>query len=176
MAACAACVMFTVSASAIQTRLLTFDDITEDFDAAVPNGYGGLNWVNFHAVDGLDYLSSGYSNAVVSPDFVAYSFGTNQVLKASIKARPGKFFRVNSGYFTAAWNDDLQLEIVGKQNNRTVYRKTYSLSTSEPTFIKFPKTPVTSINFTSSGGTYNTNLITGSGVHFAVDNLSVTTQ
>ena len=69
---CAACTLFTVSASAAQTKVLTFDNVTTSFDATISNGYGGLNWVNFGAVDGADYTSSGYQAGVVSADFVAH--------------------------------------------------------------------------------------------------------
>ncbi|HEU6448051.1 MAG TPA: hypothetical protein VFV23_06420 [Verrucomicrobiae bacterium] len=55
-----------------------------------------------------------------------------------------------------------------------MYDKTYTLSSTSPTLIRFPKAIVTSVEFMSSGGTPNDTYIGGSGEHFAVDNLSVT--
>jgi len=176
MACATFALLFTLSASAAQTKVLKFDNVSTSFQDTIPNGYGGLKWNNFDVVDGVDYVDSGYQAAVISTNYVAFPVGTtNDVLTASISAKPGHFFRLNSGYFTAAWNDDLQLEVIGKQNGRTLFDRTYFLSSTSPTKITFPPSILTSVEFISSGGTPN-GAYNGSGVHFAVDNLSVTVQ
>ena len=71
---------------------LTFDDITSNPTATIPNGYGGLNWLNFSVVDPIAYgqgqpngtavctgCPNGYVNGTVSGDYVAYRQGGGPV-------------------------------------------------------------------------------------------------
>ena len=73
---------------------------------------------------------------------------------------------------TAAWNDDLQVELKGHVNGALVYDSTYILSATMPTNILFNYLGVTEVDFISSGGTrhpgypYN-------GTQFMIDNMVV---
>jgi len=168
--ACAAgLLLFTMSANASPTfgkELLTFDTLESD----VPFGYGNLIWSNFFVLDGDSYVDgeSGYKAGVISSPNVLYnSYGD----PASISSEYA--FILNSAYLTAAWNDNLQVEVQGYFLNRLVYTRTYTLSAVAPKLIVFPGILVTKVVFTSSGGTLHEGY-DGNGEHFATDNLSVT--
>jgi len=159
IAGCVATLFFCGNARAV----ITFDDLPQ---FAVPNGYQGFNWNNFFAVAGDDPAvnPSGYQAAVVSPHNVAFNgFGNPAIVSDS------HLFNLNSGYFTAAWKDNLQVQVIGRLLGLDVYNNTYVLSTTSPTFIAFNYLGIDEVKFVSSGGTHHF----GSGEEFAMDNLDI---
>ncbi|HEY7900827.1 MAG TPA: PEPxxWA-CTERM sorting domain-containing protein, partial [Caulobacteraceae bacterium] len=84
----------------------------------------------------------------------------------------GAGFELVSGDFTAAWNDGLSILVQGYNGASLIDTTTFVVNTSGPTLETFDWTGLTSVTFTSSGGTHNPNL-DGNGEHFALDNLSV---
>jgi len=176
-AACAMfLILFTMSATVANAALLTFDTLGDD--TTVPSGYGGLMWNNFYSLDGVNYDGnpSGYEAGVVSPNNVAFNgFGS----PASITIKSG-FFKLNSAYLTGAWNDNLVVTVKGyiistRGVRILIYSHSYRLSATHPTLIKFTPVIVQEVDFISSGGTPHEGY-TGSGEHFAIDNLNVTLQ
>ena len=149
--------------------LITFDDLPGS-GAAVPNGYGGLDWSEFNYLDASSptYVNSGYLPGMVSPTRVAYNAYANV---ATIDDTP---FTLNSAYLTAAWNDNLKVQVVGKLGGITLYDNTYTLSATAATLINFNYVGVDEVVFDSFGGTFH-NGYSGSGEHFAMDNLLVNT-
>jgi len=142
---------------------LTFDTLAA---AAVPTGYGGLNWNYFTVLDGVHYIHnpSGYGAGVVSTNNVVYSTGVASITNANP-------FNLFSAYLTAAWNDNLQLEAKGYANGVLIYDNTYTLSATNPTLINFNYLGVTEVDFTSSGGTQHPGYYVG-GPHFVIDNVN----
>lgn len=175
-AACAAgSLLFATSAHAAPASpihfgpgLATFDNI--DFGTegiAVPNGYGSLNWANFYGLDAVNYdETSGYQAGVISPNNVILNWYANPAAIYS----DGYAFMLKSAYLTAAWNNNLQVQVKGYFMGRLVYTRTYTLSDRNPTLVKFPSTLVSEVDFISSGGTPDY----GDATHFVIDNLSVT--
>jgi hypothetical protein len=166
-AACGAC-LFLFTLPAAHAGLINFDvfDTSVD-DILVPDGYGNLQWDNFYTLNGVTDTGSGYHSGVISKNNVAYnSYGE----PASIFVDSGSFKPV-LGFFTAAWNDNLQLEIKGYLNGRLVFNKTYTLSATKPTPIVFG-VRVDTLDFRSYGGTHH-NGYGGSGEHFAMDSFIV---
>lgn len=148
---------------------LGFDDLPGTI-LPIPNGYGNLNWNNFSYLDGVNYYGnpSGYQNGVVSPNNVAYNaFGD----PASIYSHP---FQVLNGYITAAWNDGLNIDIVGYLAGNPVISGNFNVDTSGPTYF-YATAPVwiDDIVFTSSGGVNHG--FGGGGTQFALDDLTVYT-
>jgi hypothetical protein len=145
-----------------------FDDLANF--AAVPNGYRGVNWNNFVALNGLTYVGnpSGYQAGVISRNNVAFNNFANP---ASISSPTP--FNLFSGWATAAWNDNLTLEVKGYVNGLLTYDQTYTLSATTPQFITFNMINVTEVDFSSSGGTSHG--YGGGGTHFAIDDLTITT-
>jgi hypothetical protein len=71
----------------------------------------------------------------------------------------------------AAWNDNLQLTIVGYNSNETIITSTYTLHVFTASFLTFTGyTGLDTIVFTASGGTQDPN-VGNSGTHFAMDNI-----
>jgi hypothetical protein len=153
-----------------QPTLVTFDDLPDTTNGlAIPVGYNGLNWLSFRSVDGLHYHvnPSGYQAGVVSPNIVAYNSGGSS---ASItNAVP---FDLISAYLTAAWNDNLQVEVMGYVGDSLTYSNTYTLSATAPTLIDFDYLGVDEVNFNPFGGTKHPGY-GGTGEQFVMDNLTL---
>jgi hypothetical protein len=70
-----------------------------------------------------------------------------------------------------AWDDILQLTIVGYNSNVTIVTNTYTLQVFTVSYITFTGyTGLDTIKFTTSGGTQNP-VVVGSGKHFVMDNI-----
>ncbi|HWW02385.1 MAG TPA: hypothetical protein VNZ64_21990 [Candidatus Acidoferrum sp.] len=170
-----------------QGQLITFDDLTTTNDlqvfngsnyyySEVPTNYNGLTWTNFGVTAGAIDTNSGYQAAVVSSKNVVFNRNGNP---ASISN--GTPFSVMSAYFTAAWNDNLQLEAQGYAGGTLLYDRSYTLSATAPTLISFNYAGVDQVLFRAFGGTphsgysYSDPPYAG-GTWFAMDNLTVTTN
>jgi hypothetical protein len=166
-----------IAASAqAQTKLITFDDLTDNGSGTpIANGYAGLEWNYFGVVNGLTvngvngYTGSGYHNGVVSQDNVAYNVNGGLAL---FYVNTGAF-NLNSAYLTAAWNDGLHVEVLGYVGDTVTYDNIYTVNTGGPTLINFNLPGVDEVDFESYGGLQNFGF-NGNGDQFAMDNLSIT--
>jgi hypothetical protein len=158
-----------------QTVILTFDDLVPGslpgadapYEGPIPNAYDGFQWNNFGVIDNtLSSTVSGYNNAVISPNNVAFNERGNPALVSD------GFFNLNSAYLTAAWNDGLQVEVQGFIGANMVYDNTYTFDTTGATLVSFNYLGIDSTKFISSGGVPHG--YAGRGTQFAMDNLSVT--
>ena len=135
----------------------------------VPNGYGEIQWSSFNFVNGLNnpLNPSGYQNAVVSANNVAFNAygGPAQISSQNL-------FDLNSGYFTAAWSDGLQMEVQGFAGGHLLYENTYTLDTTAPLFIEFGFLNVDQVNFSSYGGVGHYQYVGGD--QFVMDDIVVT--
>jgi hypothetical protein len=166
-----------------QTEIITFDDLVpsllgpeHNFEGIIPDGYDGLRWDNFGVSDTTENLTpSGYQNAVVSPDNVAFNVKRNPALLSDGSFNFNGSFNLNSAYLTAAWNNGLQVEVQGFVGTALIYDNTYTVNTTGPTLVNFNYLGVDEVNFISSGGTPNPAYAPGGeGTQFAMDNLSIT--
>src|SRR4051812_12856297 len=172
-----ACIYFAALAMTFgaSPSIFTFDDLTPGtlpghdatYEGPIPDGYHGLHWQNFWALDtSLLTNPSGYLNGVVSLNNVAFNGGGNSALFST------GTFDLNSAYLGAAWNDGLHVEVQGFTGSTLVYDNTYTVNTAGSTLINFNYLGVDSVKFISSGGTSHGYL--GSGTHFLIDNLVIT--
>ena len=170
-------------ASPASADIITFDDLAppvfeHNYNAEqIPNGYQGLTWSTYFWV--LDttsyqnwYPSSGYENGTVSQDNVAFNFAENDVSFSS--ATP---FTLNSFYLTAAWQNQLNVQIDASLGGTSVYSMLWQVGTSGPTSFISPNVLADLVTFHSEGGT-DAGFIANDGnpgccTHFAIDNLSV---
>ena len=84
-------------------------------------------------------------------------------------------FSLISANFSAAWNDGLTVSVTAKSGTTTVGAIDFTLNTATKALQMFNFGPVTELDFSSSGGTPNPNLVQfGGGTQFAFDNLLVT--
>jgi len=157
-----------------QQTTITFDDLANSADGAnVPNGYQGFNWNNFGYLNGRtnNYNPSGYPYSIVSPNNVSFNWAGTQALISS----PLLPFDFESAYLTAAWRDNLQVQVLGYVGGLLTYSNTYTLSATNPTPINFNYRGVDIIAFNSSGGTPHSGY-TSTGTQFAMDNVTIVTN
>lgn len=148
---------------------INFDDLSGSM-APIPLGYGGFTWDNFYYLNAQTYTtnSSGYLAGMVSASNVAFNNYSNP---ASLSAAVP--FNLVSAYLTGAWNNNLQVTVTGFNGVTQVGTQTVTVSAYAPTLFTFNYNNITSVNFSSSGGV-DVPEYSGSGTHFALDNLSVT--
>jgi hypothetical protein len=147
-------------------QLATFDDLPDDSD---PGLYAGVNWI-FSSGSTLDTPAftswagpNGYYNGTVSGDQVLAVFQTLTISGLSD-------FDLTSGYFTAAWRDDLNFVVTGYNNGGLLYTQNYFLNTSGPSFLSFAFENVDEVRFSASGGDHN-DAMRGDGAWFALDDV-----
>ncbi len=163
------------SAIAAQAAVIDFDTVTTDnsyYTGWIPNGYAGFNWDNFAALDTVNYVynPSGYQTALSSGDKVAFDgYGG------------GSSFYVSTGEFNllgmqaaAAWNDGLELNIIGYLGATEKYNRTFTLTTTTRSSLDLNFMGIDRVAFLASGGTPNQNL-SGSGNFFGMDDVRVST-
>jgi hypothetical protein len=160
----------TMVAATTQAQTFDFDDLPTAAvtHTPIPNGYGGFDWNNFSALDGVADVLSGYHNGVVSTNNVAFNDGG----KVADITSPTPF-TLGSGFFIAAWNNGLSLEVQGFVGTTLVDDQTYTLNVRAPQFLVFNFTGITDARFISSGGTVAG--LNGAGTQFALDNLTIVT-
>ena len=168
-----AALVASIGMARAQTEILTFDDLpfTARFDQ-IPNGYGGLQWDTFDALNtALEFSQfgfDGYVNGVVSPNNVAFNAGGSPAFFS------GQAFNLNSAYLGAAWNDGLQVEVQGFVGTILTYDNTYTVNTLGSTLINFNYVGVNEVKFISSGGVPHGYPSGGAGTQLVMDNLSIT--
>ena len=153
---------------------IKFEDIAPDGDAAkIPDGYKGLTWLNFWAIDDDFYPNSGFDNVIESGS----AAGTN-----ADENKPGIFrsdarnndFDLNSGFFAGGFNDDLEVTVAGYDNGDKVAQKLLTLDQDQE-FVRFGRKfdDIDKVAISSSGGTDADPNDDGSGPFFAVDDISI---
>src|SRR5664279_109611 len=111
--------IYLVSIAVGFTDTLTFDDLPTSHGsfAAPPNGYGGVNWNNFQAVDGTtESPQTGYRTGMVTPNNVLFDGFANPAFITNVD-----LFTLSSGYVTAALVDGLHLEVQGFDGTSLLY-------------------------------------------------------
>lgn len=162
----AAILLSTMPATA--GTVVCFDDLTTAprLPDNIPAGYGGFNWTNFGvAKDDHKGVNTGYYNAAVSGDYVAFNHYGDPASFSS--DTPITLVGAN---FTAAWRDGLQVDVEGYLAGDLVYSTAFTIDTYGPKWIQFDWDDVDQVMFRSSGGV-------GVGFaqdsyQFAMDNLS----
>jgi hypothetical protein len=164
-----ACLAWTgVAAIGSAATTLTFDDFSNGAPpnnwTSIPNGYGGLHWSNFGAIDtsGLR-LDSGYRIGTISPNNVAFNLAGGP---ASISRATG--FDLHSGYLTMSLDTRsgtaaMHVRVQGSVSGVVTHDRTYTISNIAPTFVEFNYVGVDRVIFVSSPDT-----------PFALENLTVT--
>ncbi|UJR34490.1 hypothetical protein I4U23_021898 [Adineta vaga] len=149
--------------------LLTFDDLQFPFYGDIPDGYQNFNWDNAGAIR-IDALPvSGYHTAVVSGTYALYNTNAFPMNMSRVN---GSRFTLHSAALTAAWNDNLQLRVIGYRSNIVVANNTFTLqvfTVSNLTFHGY--SALDTAVFSSSGGTNNPYVLNFTGFQFAMDNL-----
>lgn len=156
--------------------LITFDDIVlQSNGEPIPNGYANLEWNSFGVLDPQSYQgnSVGYLNGVVSLKNVAFNAYANSdgTTTGGFHA-PGYEFDLNSAHLTAAWNDGLQVRVIGLAGGVATYDNTFTLDTSGSSLVNFNYHGIDRVEFISYGGLPHGNPGFG-GTQVAIDNLVI---
>jgi hypothetical protein len=167
---CASLVVFSTSSFA---GSINFDTLlTSGSVVQIPNGYSSLAWNNFYVVNATasPFSQTGYFAGLKSrPNDAFNGNGTPSSFSAA------QAFTLQDGFFTGAWNDNLNLTVTGLLNGVVTHQLTLVLSSTTPLHEVFHWTNVNKVEFNSFGGTANSNYAEyGSGTQFVVDNLNVT--
>lgn len=147
------------------------DAVTLNFDtfsdgSNIPNGYYGLNWFNFVAVDPTALPPSGFATGVVStPNVISNFMGSPAEFSSDTP------FTFNSVFLTAAWNNGLNINVAGFRNGEQVQGATLLINTYEKSYVALNWTNVDRVSFTAFGGASAG--FSGSGPLFAADNLII---
>jgi hypothetical protein len=89
----------------------------------------------------------------------------------TMRSANSSLINLHSLAVAAAWDDNLQLTIVGYNSNVTIITSNYTLQVFTVSFLTFTGyTGLDTIIFTTSGGTQDPN-VGGSGTYIAVDNI-----
>jgi hypothetical protein len=164
-----AAALVSVGLTSASAATITFDDVNVAAEAAVPNGYHGLNWDNWSTIDpaAAGANPSGYTTSVTSGNWSAFNIDGDPT------EITGSTFNLIGGNFTAAWNDGLQLTVNAYNGATLLHSTTLDLSTTSVLAAVFNWTGLTRVTFSAAGGTPHAGFVPGSGTNFAVDDLQI---
>lgn len=125
-------------------RTLHFNDVISTSVKELPNGYGGLNWVNWVATHERTYNGEGYINGAMSGETVIYNSSGHPA--AIWNDRPFDFV---GGYFTAAWLtiEGEVLRIRAWRGEELIHQDALRLSAMGPIYFAADYRGVTRIDF-----------------------------
>lgn len=164
----AAAALLTVAAGPAQAQTLDFEDLHGSGVGAMPAGYGGFQWNNFFTIDRGYYTNSGYNNMDGRVGIL------NGFAGLAITSQAGAF-DFHSALIGAAWNDGLTVRVEGLLGGMSVFNAALVVNTNAAQNFVFGWTNIDELRFTSSGGTWNSNL-DGTGEHFMMDNMTFSQQ
>jgi len=149
-------IFFSTVASA---NILNFDDLPGSH-GSVGLSYKGLYWDNFYymAPKADGFWNTGYGRGLLSKNNVAYNgYGW----PANIFTFASDGFTLGSGYFTAAWEDEM-VTVNGIGTDGSLTSVSFVANTKTPVFETFNWQHMFSVTF-----------LTSTSEQFALDNLSL---
>jgi len=155
-----AILMALVGSSLAMADLITFDNIysgTEYLD--IPDGYEGFNWDQFGVIHETFGAGPGYANGVVSGEYAAFN------RQAHVATVNDGAFTFDGAWFTSAYDDTLNIGVIGYLGVDEKYNENFSVNKFTPTLWS-PSVDVgiDSLQFTSLNN----------GQHFVMDDMAVT--
>ncbi len=147
--------------------VLTFENLVTKEAGQIPDQYGGLTWSDSFWVfkPSLD-SPSGYKNGMISPPYVAYNNHGNPV---EVSGEP---FTLVGAHLTAAWRDDLRIEVNGYRAGFRLYNRVITVSADSPKWVRLNYEAVDRVTFNSFGGTQSQKL-PSDGNHFIMDDMTI---
>jgi hypothetical protein len=159
----------SITSMPVTATVLTFEDFIEapPYYHHIGYNYGGLFWGNFAVLDGSNYnQESGYKHGFVSGGNIAYN---------AMGDRAGIFshsvFDFTGAYFTGAWNNGLNITVVGSRNGSVLYSESIVVDSYAPSWFELNYMGIDTLNFNSFGGVDAAN-DGSSGTQFVMDNFT----
>lgn len=149
--------------------LITFDDLSTA--AQIPAGYFNMTWDNTYLIIKTAFnMSGGHHTATVSGNYSSYGQGG---IPMHMRTYNGSLITLKSAAFAAAWNDNLQLEIVGYRSDSIIINRTFTLQVFEVQYLNFiGYSRLDEVSFKSFGDTVNVNISSPKGGYeFGMDDL-----
>jgi len=170
----AVCILL-LSSSLSQAKTLYFDESSLGHISMLPDGYGfsDLAWSGVYSLDiptwKATHPSSGYPNGLVSGNKVAFS-----APDAYIYSPSGDLFDFESVYMTAAWRDNMDVQVIGYKNSVVLYNKTVTVSTSNSTLFNFNFNDIDALGFVPvvPSGTFHVGY-TSTAYNIVMDNFTL---
>ena len=162
---------FSISA---QAGTIGFDDIViaDRGDHPILDGYAGIDWNGFYALNTALWPDSGYANAATSGSNVAFTAGSD-FSTATFSSPDGSAFTFNGASLTAGWRDNLVVDVSGYRNGTVVDSSTLLVGTSGPNLATFNWGGVDSVSFTVHGGSSPVARCYGQCENLAIDDISL---
>lgn len=159
------------SSAAAQT--VSFDNVTAAPYAFLANGYGGLNWSNAYAMDGVAFFGSaaaagGFNTGLHSGKYLMSNAGAGDLGISS-----GSAFNLLGGYFAASWTNGLTVNAVGYHNGTAIYNRSFNLNWSASQYVVLDMLGVDHVVFSNVGGYVDERFNSGSNNSFVVDDLTL---
>lgn len=136
-------------------EVINFGDITSaggySNEVALVNGYGGLNWSGFDAVNAYlfnnKYPNTGVRNGVITASNVACNaFGSMATISA-----PGDF-TISNIDLTSCWLTGMSIGLKGYNGASLADSTTIVVNTTSPTLLTLDWQNISSMTFTAFGG------------------------
>jgi hypothetical protein len=111
--------------------VLTFDDLTSG--ESVPNGYGNIVWRNPYVATNANNTNGYYTGAVSRPNTIFNPLGYPMTMKSANSS----LITLHSAAAAAAWDDNLQLTVVGYRSNVVIVTNTFTLQVFTVSYLTF---------------------------------------
>jgi hypothetical protein len=166
-----------VSDSLLTRESITFEGLASAAQnlLVMPNKYKGLKWTKISYIHELyaikKYPQSGYVTSFLPGGSLHIAYFTEA---ASISVEPpNETFTLVSFLASAAWNDDLQLNITAYRGLTEVNNHNISLLFGRPQLINLQWKNIDKVAFKASGGTAHPGSGEGAGTHVALTQLTI---
>ncbi len=147
-------ILFWSITSAAEALTIHFDDLDAsagDIDLS-GSAYQGYNWTNFSAYYSLSGFD-GLNHGIVSADIAAYGGGEtsesdhSKPLISTLSANSP--FDLTNAYFNAVYYDNLDVIVEGLLDNRVLFSKSLTVSTTSALLVNFDFNGINRLNFWS---------------------------
>lgn len=148
------------------SRLITFDKLNEienKVDSGIiPEYYQGLKWINVWYMHEqwveTNHVFSGWKNAFTHNHVCIAFNGKGNSMDICSRHRGTETFTLISLEATAAWHDDLQINVIGKRAKQEIYSKTIILQFNHSKVFQFDWKNIDQIKFIPINGTQHSQI------------------
>lgn len=157
LGAIAATIAFSAAANA---TVITFEESNSlTSNGLTMNGFNRLQCSTYFTQD------TGYCRGLASGDWLTFSTSGDSITKTG-----GGTFTFNGANLTAAWNDNMNIDVIGYRNNVAVYTQTKIVSDDVSTYFAFNYLNIDKLVINAYGGTDAGT--PGGGAFTAMDNFT----
>ncbi len=143
------------------SHLITFDKLIEienKIDSGlIPELYQSLRWINVWYMHEqwakINHTISGWKNAFTNNHTCVAFNGKGDSMKICSRHKDTETFSLISFEATAAWHDDLQINVIGRRNKQDLYSTIINLQFNNSKVFQFDWKNIDQIKFIPINGT-----------------------